>query len=925
MKGKVLKSAAFSFFVQLVASLSFAATPPQFANLTSCQLSADTAVLTSTCADVAAANLPRPELFDGTDATKQDGAFGAQLFRVTLPATLTDNAATSMYPDYAKVQAWNSDGTRLMVYSNNGFIHLLDGNTYAYIEELTSAKGLQYGGQDLEPRWSHTDPNVFYYVVGMKLNAYDISTHSTTTVHWFTDSEIGCTGCANIHNGDEGNSDDTDRYWAFYAQLGAPSYAQQVIFSYDTETNAVVASKSLTGSDFCGSAPCPTKLNWVGMSHSGAQLMAQWQLPQTDGDMTTRGKGTESFDRNLNYLAKISEKNWHADLAQTADGKDVYVGSSRLNLRNGYRAIRVVDLNNGAILKSCMLPQSQYNHVSGRTDGSLLKGWVLYSTYDQTGQGKGIDIPGGILAVENFALNIDTCEVRRIVHNQSNWSYSNYFSEPHASMNGDFTKIIWGSNWRVKSDKVQAYVTELPQVAVPVTVPEVALTSPAPNTTVTGTVTVTASATDPSGIKRVEFYLDGVLDSTRSTAPYSYDWNTTILPNGPYTISAKAYDNAGTVGQSTVLAVVVNNPQPDRTAPSVSLTSPVNNSMVGGTTLISAEASDDTAVTRVDYFLNGALRASSNTPPYTFAWSTKAEVNGDFAIMAQAYDAAGNVGQSTSVVVEVLNDTTAPVVSIISPVTRSSVAGLVAVLASASDNVAVTRVEFYVDGTLKATSTSAPYSFTWNTETLTNSAYTLTAKAYDSAGNVASAGIPINVFYDGSAPTITTFSMPTTKNSTIVPVLGLLATDNVAVTSYLITESATVPSASAAGWSAVPPTSFTFAGTGLRTAYAWAKDGAGHVSAASSATVLIDTFLPVIKSLSLASGSSSVTIKAAATDNIGVTKMELYVDGALQLQAAADNFTFVWIAGLKKSQSITVKVYDAAGNVRSQSFRVSKI
>ena len=62
--------------------------------------------------------------------------------------------------------------------------------------------------------------------------------------------------------------------------------------------------------------------------------------------------------------------------------------------------------------------------------------------------------------------------------------------------------------------------------------------------------------------------------------------------------------------------------------------------------------------------------------------------------------------------------------------------GTVAVSASASDNVAVSKVEFLVDGILKATSTAAPYSFSWNTLKSANGVYTLVAKAFDAAGNV---------------------------------------------------------------------------------------------------------------------------------------------------------------------------------------------
>jgi hypothetical protein len=64
------------------------------------------------------------------------------------------------------------------------------------------------------------------------------------------------------------------------------------------------------------------------------------------------------------------------------------------------------------------------------------------------------------------------------------------------------------------------------------------------------------------------------------------------------------------------------------------------------------------------------------------------------------------------------------------------VSGTITVTASASDNVGVTRVELYVDGTLKATDTSTPYNFAWDTTTAANGSHSLLTKAYDAAGNV---------------------------------------------------------------------------------------------------------------------------------------------------------------------------------------------
>jgi len=58
------------------------------------------------------------------------------------------------------------------------------------------------------------------------------------------------------------------------------------------------------------------------------------------------------------------------------------------------------------------------------------------------------------------------------------------------------------------------------------------------------------------------------------------------------------------------------------------------------------------------------------------------------------------------------------------------------VTASASDNVGVTKVEFYLDGVLKSTDTTSPYSWSWDTTTATNAAHSLVSKAYDAAGNI---------------------------------------------------------------------------------------------------------------------------------------------------------------------------------------------
>jgi len=95
-----------------------------------------------------------------------------------------------------------------------------------------------------------------------------------------------------------------------------------------------------------------------------------------------------------------------------------------------------------------------------------------------------------------------------------------------------------------------------------VTPPVTSITAPLNNATVSGTTSVTASATDNVGVTKVEFYLDGALKSTDTTSPYSWSWDTTTATNGSHSLTSKAYDAALNVGTSTTVTVTVSNGVP---------------------------------------------------------------------------------------------------------------------------------------------------------------------------------------------------------------------------------------------------------------------------------------------------------------------------------------------------------------------------
>ena len=94
---------------------------------------------------------------------------------------------------------------------------------------------------------------------------------------------------------------------------------------------------------------------------------------------------------------------------------------------------------------------------------------------------------------------------------------------------------------------------------------------------------------------------------------------------------------------------------------------------------------------------------------------------------------------------------------------------------------------------------------------------------------------------DTSAPAITLFTVPPVVSTQTIPITSLNATDNVAVTGYLITLTSTPPLATLATWSATPPTTFTVSSAGAKSLYAWAKDAVGNISTAARLSVNVDT------------------------------------------------------------------------------------
>lgn len=95
---------------------------------------------------------------------------------------------------------------------------------------------------------------------------------------------------------------------------------------------------------------------------------------------------------------------------------------------------------------------------------------------------------------------------------------------------------------------------------------------------------------------------------------------------------------------------------------------------------------------------------------------------------------------------------------------------------------------------------------------------------------------------DTTPPTVTAFTIPSTSSSLTVSITSYTATDDTAVTGYCVNESPSAPtsaSCSGSGWAGTAETSYTFASSGSKTLYAWAKDAAGNISSSRNDSVTI--------------------------------------------------------------------------------------
>ena len=271
-------------------------------------------------------------------------------------------------------------------------------------------------------------------------------------------------------------------------------------------------------------------------------------------------------------------------------------------------------------------------------------------------------------------------------------------------------------------------------------------------------VTISCKVTDNIAVKDVFLnitYPDGTnynFSIKNNKTDSIYYCNKAYNMLGTYSFFIFAIDDYGNKNKSQTYEFEID----DTTPPVVGIIYPKGGEIVGGKVIIKWNATDNygkSLLITIKYSPNNGatwhLIVSDTENDGEYEWDTSKLESGDsYLISVSAKDAAGNIGKDVSDKFTV--DNTHPTLAIQKPKAgrlyifdreimplvgnKAIIIGKITIVAEAQDQPAgIEKVEFYIDGSLKAEDNSTPYEWIWDERTIGK--HTIKVIAYDKAGN----------------------------------------------------------------------------------------------------------------------------------------------------------------------------------------------
>jgi hypothetical protein len=269
-----------------------------------------------------------------------------------------------------------------------------------------------------------------------------------------------------------------------------------------------------------------------------------------------------------------------------------------------------------------------------------------------------------------------------------------------------------------------------------------------------------------------------------------------------------------------------------------------------------------------------------------------------------------------------IGDNKPPEISFLRPRDNENVSGIVEINATASDNIAVAKVSFYIDTQEIVNFTHPPFMIKWDSTKVPDGRHNLSGVAWDTSGNSNTTKIVINVTNRDHTPPEVKIVSPVNGSAVSKKVTIIVnATDNSGSIKYV---SIQVDAVEIANLTSPPYRELwdsTTVSDGAHKITAIASDLMGNIGSDTIEIIVAnnDTTPPVVSFVHPAAGgelSGVVTIEINASDNLGIARVELRIDSSLVKTFTSKPYVYDWTTTSVQNGNHTLNAtaYDGADN-----------
>lgn len=437
-----------------------------------------------------------------------DSNYKTTVTRVSDASQITDvNIPSFVRHEYSRRPAFNSDSSRALMISSNGWLRLYSVDKTS--NKLSFLKTLTIGGS-VEPNWHPTNPNIIRFLgingQSLQISEYDITNDQKTVVRNLS-SRIKALypSAAGMWTKDEGRPSNDGKIWCFQVESG--SFGILGLISYNFETDQILGNLNITD----GQRP-----DHISTSPKGNYCVPSWDT----------ARGTRAYSLDFASYTQLHSKSEHSDLALTKDGKEVYVFS---DYNSG--DVAMVDMASGARTNLFRLYGSNSSstamHISGvgseKNPGHVVIGFYGCSeSYGSTSCNYNTQWFKDKIIISELKAN-------PTIYNLAHTHFGNagYWGETQAVSNKDMSKILFVSSWESTVERdVASYMINVPVANLGViTTPEPEVPAPQPTEPPTQPPVVTPPTNPTQGlvlsnlvVKRTGAYVASVNLKSNSAA-----------------------------------------------------------------------------------------------------------------------------------------------------------------------------------------------------------------------------------------------------------------------------------------------------------------------------------------------------------------------------------------------------------------------